>query len=153
MNESLLYEDLVLLNYTAADRADLLRKMAAVLEAKGYVKPSYADAVIERENTYPTGLNTLGVKVAMPHTAPGHVNKAAIMVAILTDPVTFGEMGKSDGSVDARLVFMLAVTDPQGHLTALGKLMAIFSDGEKLTELYAAKNERAVIDQLAKVLA
>lgn len=153
MKESLLHEDLVLLDCTAENREELLRKMAAILEEKGYVKSSYANAIIERENVYPTGLNTLNVKVAMPHTSPEHVNQAAILVAKLMNPVIFNEMGNNESEVKAKLIFMLAVTDPKGHLEALGKLMTIFSDGEKLLDLYESDSAGEIVAKLAQIMA
>lgn len=153
MRESLLHEDLVMLDYAASGSEDLLEGLAKVLKAQGYVKDSFAQAVIEREKVFPTGLNTPGVKVVMPHTDPKHVNKPAILVAKLRQPVKFSEMGNSGKEVAAQLVFMLAVTDPKGHLETLGKLMAIFSDGEKLLEVYHAKSKQALIAKMEEILA
>lgn len=153
MSESLLHDELVLLDCSANDSEELLRKLAAILKEQGYVKDSYAQAIIDREEVFPTGLNTPGTKVVMPHTDPVHVNKAAILVAKLKNPVLFKEMGNSGKSVEAKLVFMLAVTDPKGHLATLSKLMSIFSDGEKLLGLYNAKTKKEMINQLDKILA
>ena len=59
-------------------------------------------------------------------------------------------MGNSGKDVEAKLIFMLAVTDPQGHLQTLSKLMAIFSDGEKLTDLYNSLTKQAFIETLSR---
>lgn len=152
MAETMLHEDLVLLNYTATSQRELLNNMAQLLKDKGYVKDSYAQAIIDRENTFATGLNTNGVKVAMPHTYPEHVNKPAIMVAQLTEPVIFKEMGNNENDVAAKLIFMLAVSDPKGHVDMLGKLMSIFSDGEKLSDIYNSPTAKELITKLEKVL-
>ncbi len=153
MSTSLLDEELILLDYTADDKERLLAQLAAVLHSRGYVKESYGPAVIEREAVFPTGLKTLGVEVAVPHTDPRHVKQAAILVARLAAPVTFKEMGNSGREVAVKLVFMLAVTDPKEHLTTLSKLMAIFSDKEKLLTLYQSDSPKTMISRLDKILA
>lgn len=153
-NVSLLHENLVLLDYESEDdRETLLTNLAGVLQREGYVKESYLEAILTREREYPTGLNTPGIKVVIPHAAPQHVNQAAILAVKLKSPVTFKEMGNSGKDVEAKLIFMLAVTDPQGHLQTLSKLMAIFSDGEKLTDLYNSLTKQAFIEKLSRILA
>lgn len=153
MSMSLLHEELVLLDYEAEGNEDLIRKLAVILKDRGYVKDSYAQAVVDREGEFPTGLNTLGVKVAVPHTNPEHVNQAAILVAKLSHPVVFKEMGNSGKDVAAELVFMLAVTDPKEHLATLSKLMGIFSDKEKLLDLYQSGTKQEIITKLNNILA
>ena len=145
---ALLHEDLVLFDVEAADREELLTKLANVLREKGYVKDSYPQAILEREAAYPTGLNTKGVAIAMPHAV-----EAAILVARLKHPVTFKEMGGSGKDVQARLVFMLSVDDPEGHVIMLGKFMSIFCDEEKLVDLYKTNDPKAVVEKLSKVIA
>lgn len=151
--ESLLYENLILLDYKADSKEELLRNLAAILEDLGFVKESYGQAIIDRENHYPTGLNTLGVKVAMPHTDPIHVHKPAILVAKLTHPIVFKEMGNGVNDVEASLIFMLAITNPERHVTTLGKLMSIFSDKDSLVSLYEAPTKVEVMQKLNTVLA
>lgn len=153
MSESLLHEDLIMLDYAAESGVDLLGELAEILKKEGYVKESYAQAVIEREKNFPTGLNTPGVKVVMPHTDPNHVNKPAILVAKLNHPINFKEMGNSGNDVAAELVFMLAVTDPKGHVETLGKLMSIFSNGEMLLDVFHSKTKQDLIAKLEKILA
>ncbi len=152
MDNSILHEDLIFLNYEAENQLSLLNKFSGILYAGGYVKDSYAQAIIEREQEFPTGLNTPGIKIAMPHTYPTHVLKSAILVATLKNPVTFNEMGNSSNTVDAQLIFMLAVTDPKGHLSILSKLMSIFSDKEKLSDIYYTDNKMDMIKKLNKIL-
>lgn len=149
---SLLHEDLVFLDYQADDAASLLTDLAGVLEKKGYVKPSYVQAVLKREAEFPTGLNTPGVPLAMPHAAAEHVYKPAILAARLQSPICFKEMGNSGNDVQAQLIFMLAVTDPKAHLETLSKLMAIFSKKEKLLEVYHSVDEQDMIGKLGTIL-
>lgn len=152
-NEILLHEDLVLLNYEADSKEELLVRLSSILREKGYVKDSYTEGILKREEIYPTGLVTDGVKVAIPHTDAIHVEKPAILVAVLNKPVTFKEMGSNVNDVEAEMIFMLAVKNPDHQVSTLSKLMSIFSDKEKLLGIYNSKSTKEVIDKLSKVLA
>jgi len=58
----------------AKTNEEIIRILAGKLEKLGYVKPSYADAVVSRELTMPTGLPLEREEnVAVPHTDPEHV--------------------------------------------------------------------------------
>lgn len=150
--ESMLHEDLIYMDYPSKDREILLEELSEILKEKGYVKESYQRAILEREKKYPTGLNTPGIPLAMPHAEAEHVNKPAILVARFTEPVTFKEMGNSGNDVQAKFVFMLAVSDPEGHLATLSKFMSIFSQEEKLKALYAINDKKTLMKELGKIL-
>ena len=131
MSTSMLHEDLIFLNYKTTNFKNLIEELSHILYKKGYVKESYTSAILEREKQFPTGLKTPGINIAMPHTYPEHVIKPA---------------------VPAKLIFMLAVTDPKGHLEILSKLMSIFSQEDKLIDLYNSTQAKEIIDKLNKVL-
>jgi len=151
-NEVLLHEDLILLNYEAESKEELLENLSKILKEKGYVKDSFSEGVLQREIIYPTGLNTAGVKVAIPHTDAIHVEKPAILVALLNKPVSFKEMGSGVKDVEAKLIFMLAIKNPSRQVQTLGKLMSIFSEKDKLLSIYNSTTTKEVIDKLSKIL-
>ncbi len=122
-----LTEDLALVNPDASDSTALLRLMAEQAHRAGRVHDSFADAVVEREGRFPTGLPT-AVPSAIPHTDAGHVVESGIVVALLEGPVDFVEMGSSDRSIAARLVVMLLVKDPDQQVTAIGEVLAVLQD-------------------------
>lgn len=152
MEETLLHDELIFLDYEADNREDLLRKLASELKERGYVKESYIKGVLDREKVFPTGLNTAGVKVALPHTDAIHVNKAAIAVAKLKKPIIFKEMGFGEKDVEAKLIIMMAVKKPEDQVKTLSKLMSILSDEKTLTKLYNCTEKSEVIAILNKVL-
>ena len=67
---------------------EVIKQMASALEEEGYVKNTFADAIVKRESIYPTGLPVGEINVAIPHTDPEHVNNAAVCLGILDKPVT-----------------------------------------------------------------
>lgn len=130
-----LNEQLITLQFEASSREEVTTYLADRLEAGGYIKSSYLPAVLEREKTYPTGLPLAAFGVAIPHTDPEHVNKPAISVATLKEPVVFHKMGSPDETVQAKIVFVLAISEPSKQLVMLEKLMTLFRKEEVMTKL------------------
>jgi PTS system galactitol-specific IIA component len=119
--------DLTLVRPDVSDSTSLLRLMAEQAHRAGLVRDTFADAVVEREARFPTGLPT-AVPAAIPHTDATHVVGAGLVVALLADPVEFVEMGSTDRTVRATLVVMLLVQDPAEQVTALGEVIAMLQD-------------------------
>jgi PTS system galactitol-specific IIA component len=145
-------ETLVLRNIEGENSSDILNFMAKNLYNKGFVKDSYAEAVIEREKKFATGLPTGGYGVAIPHTDIEHVNQSAISVGILKKQVEFGIMGEETEKTPVKLVFMLAMHDSHSQLSMLQSLMGIFQDEEVLTYLATEESEVKIKDEVVKKL-
>lgn len=141
LKESLIFTDLEAETYE-----DVMQAVGQKVTAEGFAKESYVDALINREKDFPTGLDIDGFGVAIPHTDVSHVNKAATAIAILKNPVTFVQMGTDDDYVDAKVVFVLAVDDPQGHLEQLQRIISIIQDKNVLEKLTQAKEASEIIN-------
>lgn len=144
-----IYEDLVFYGVEAEDAQDAIRKVGQHLLEKGFVKDTYVDAVAQREVEYPTGLQLKDMAVAMPHTAGVHVNTPAVCVAKLAKPVTFSHMGDPDTKVQAEILFMMAIKDPNAQLETLQKVMGVFTNDAAVAEFKAA-GDQATLYQVAK---
>lgn len=138
-------EDLVVFGVEAENAEEAIRKVGQSLISGGYVKDSYLPAVIEREGEYPTGLQLKTIGVAMPHTAGIHVNKPAICVAKLASPVEFGHMGDPDTKVQAEILFMMAIKNPDAQLEMLQKVMSVFTNDEAVDKLSGAADREALL--------
>ncbi|GMB01175.1 PTS sugar transporter subunit IIA [Pelosinus sp. IPA-1] len=145
-------ETLVLKNIEGENSSDILKYMAANLYNQGFVKASYAEAVVAREKKFATGLPTGGYGVAIPHTDIEHVNQSAISVGILKKPVDFGIMGEETEKTPVKLVFMLAMHDSHSQLSMLQSLMGIFQDEEVLTYLATEESEAKIKDEVVSKL-
>lgn len=132
----LLRADHILLNLEAADAAETIRKMTEALVATGHVTPEFADDVWQREQTFPTGLPTQPLAVAIPHADPDHVNQSAVCIGTLAAPVSFAQMG-TDGStrLDVSLVFLLAIKEQEKQVEMLQQLMMLIQTGSLLEGL------------------
>lgn len=140
-------EEIVLLDITPKDSTEALSIVSDELIKKNVVKESYKDAIIKREEEFPTGLNAPSCGIAIPHTDAIHVNKPQIAIARLAQPVKFLQMG--DGAdVEAKLIFMLALKEPHAQLETLQKLMALIQNETAVAEWIAAKDSKTAINVL-----
>lgn len=127
-------------------RDDAINLLASRLYESGYVRDSFGRAVLEREKTFPTGLPTQPVGVAIPHTDSEHVNTSALAVAVLAHPVPFQEMGSLEAEVDVRIISMVAISDPKSVMPVLRSLALTYQDREFLTTLKDCSSEEMILD-------
>lgn len=130
----------------AATYEDVMKNLGQKLIDAGYAKDSYTEALITREKNFPTGLDIDGMGVAIPHTDVSHVNRPAIAIAVLKNPVTFIQMGTDDEEVGVKLVFMLAVTDPSAHIDELQRIIEIIQDKAVLEKLFETTDKEKIIE-------
>lgn len=121
---------------SAGDAREALTTLAEALRDRGAVEASFVDAVIKREEEYPTGLMFPDGGVAIPHADAHHCRRPAVALGLLSEPVEFAEMGGSgEERVPVRTVVMLCVTDAGEQAPILSKLMKSLSKGGKLAVL------------------
>ena len=139
-------KNLVHLFDESVTKEDAIKTLAAHLHDQGYVKESFSSAVLEREKIYPTGLPTLPVGVAIPHTDTEHVISSALAVGILSNPVTFQEMGSLDANVDVHIISMMAISNPKSVMPVLRNLALAYQDHEFLAMLKNSSSQDMILD-------
>ncbi len=139
--EQATFRELILRNVEAKDAEDAIRQVGQCFFDAGFVKDTYIDAVLAREVTYPTGLQLAEIGVAMPHTDPQHVYRPGVCIAQLAHPVTFAHMGDPDTLVEAEMLFMMAIQDPDEQVELLQKVLSVFQQPEVVAEFRAAKTD------------
>ncbi|MFZ7133926.1 MAG: PTS sugar transporter subunit IIA [Eubacteriales bacterium] len=144
-----IHHELVNSSLSVVDTQDAITKIGQMLLSQDFVKDTFINAVLEREKEFPTGLNLKNTSVAMPHTDSIHVNKPAICVVRLDEPVSFIHMGSTDVHVEAKMIFMMAISDPETQLETLRKMMGVFHNVKAIDEFLEAKNNE-VLYQIAK---
>jgi galactitol PTS system EIIA component len=152
MSDLYFNESNILLDLEGNTKEDVLHAMAKNLVEKGLVKESFTEAIIAREQEYATGLPTLGVSVAIPHTDIEHVREKTISVAVLKEPVDFGVMGDPTETTPVKLVFMLAMDETDSQLSLLTRLMQIFQDEAILLQLANVEDKSEILNLLATKL-
>lgn len=145
---ALLRTQLVRPGLAAAGAEEVLRSLARLLTDAGYTRPSYEDAVVERERVFPTGLQFEDIAVAIPHADPEHVLSAAIAIATLQRPVSFADMGDPAHLLEVEAVFMLAIPAGEQIVVVLRQLVDVFQQPGVLRRVQAAGDPEAVITLL-----
>lgn len=153
---TLLNEDLILLDQDVRSAEDAIMLMASKLEELGYVQHGYGEMVCEREKVFPTGLPGKTMAIALPHTNPTLVNKAAIGVIIPRDPVKFKMMGGLETELDVELIFPLVIKNPEDQLSLLKAMMGVIQDGELLKRIRSSHDKGEIVaclDSIEKAVA
>ncbi len=137
-------QSLILRIENAKTNTEGLTRMCEHLCEKEIVKDTYCEAILERERNFPTGLNTHGINVAIPHADVCHVNKASLCVAVLEPTVDFHAMDEPEDAVAVSLVIMLVLTEPHGHLEMLQKIVGLIQNQEDVKQIIAAEDKRDI---------
>jgi len=137
---ALLLEENIFLNQSFAAKEEAIRFAGRALVKAGYVKESYIDAMIARDEMTST---YMGNDVAIPHgteDAKKDVLNSGFTVLQVPDGVDF------DGQ-KVRLIFGIAGKDGT-HLEILSGIAVTCSDMENIEKLVEAKSAREIIDIL-----
>jgi PTS system galactitol-specific IIA component len=131
--------------------AAVVRALASELEARGAVRASFADAVLQREATSPTGLPMPGGPVALPHADPEHVLAASVGVATLAEPVPFAQMGSPAERLAVRTVLLLALPSREHAQAMLVRLVRSLQNPDAVARLHAAADESVLADAVKEL--
>ena len=144
----------VLVGVEAADAQDAIGKLTAILVETDHVKPEFAEDVWAREKTFPTGLPTQPLAVAIPHADPDHVNQSAVCVGVLKTPVRFSQMG-TDGStvLDVPIIFLLAIKEKEKQVEMIQQLISLIQSPELLEGLSRVESSSDAMELTKKFLA
>ncbi len=142
-----LSKELIIVGLESTSAEETIRALAEKLFSLGYVKDTFAEAVLKREAIHPTGLPT-EMPVGLPHTDIEHCIKPAISVGILKQPVEFRMMGDPTQKVSVRLVFLLSVINPANQVKILRRLIDFCQQTKRLETLIQNETSETALDFL-----
>jgi len=145
-------EELILINQDYPNFESLLKAGSKVFFEKGYVKESFACAVIEREKEYPTGLQTELIPFAIPHTDADHVIKPGILIMKLNNPISVKEMTNLSSSIDAKLIFLIAAHNDGSQVNVLRLIISMCTDFVTVNEILLAKRPYEIYKVIEKFI-
>ena len=124
----------------ADNQEQLFDQVASLLEEREIVTPTYREALITREKSFPTGLDMefLGKdlpNVAIPHTDIVHNLAEKVVVVRLEKPVTFHNMIAPDKEVEVSLLFFIINNSSSSQTNILAQLMD-FSQEMDIWKIY-----------------
>ncbi|MDD4666179.1 MAG: PTS sugar transporter subunit IIA [Clostridia bacterium] len=136
------YSVLVTTKREFKDWEECYKNLATMLEKEKKVKPGYWESVLEREKSFPTGLQiTPNIGIAIPHSCdPSFSIEPSIAVALLAKPLEVSSMAQPEEKVMVSVVLMLALVGSEDHLVMLQHMMEIFQDEVLLQNLLEIKD-------------
>ena len=137
----LIAADSVMCRMRAGSRDEVLKLAADHLKQAGYVTDGFFQALLKRENMFPTGICFGDTCVAIPHAEPGFVKKPVMLIMTLERPVRFVNMEDCEAEIPVEIVFVLAFTDSEKHLNVLQRLSALIRDSGTAAALREAGDE------------
>lgn len=141
----------------AKDQTDLFEQVANLLEERQIVTPTYRSALIEREKSFPTGLDMefLGKdlpNVAIPHTDIVHNLTENVVVVRLDQPVTFHNMIAPDKEVQVSLLFFIINNTSSSQTNILAQLMDFFTSNGNLEALSKLDSEDKLYQYITETI-
>ena len=142
----------------ADNQEQLFDQVATLLEEKKVVTETYRLALIEREKSFPTGLDMefLGKdlpNVAIPHTDTIHNLTENVVVVRLEKPVTFHNMIAPDKEVEVSLLFFIINNSSSSQTNILAQLMDFFTGNGHLEALSKIKEPEALFQYISEATA
>lgn len=143
--------ELVFFDFEATDRFDFFQKLGRELSACGYIRPTWYDAIVEREKNYPTGLACQAIKVAIPHTDTEHLEKPYIAIVKPKRPIVFEAMAGMGDDVPAELIVNVGLLQhADGQVAILQALMEIFMNEGAVAEIMAQDSPGGMVAAMVK---
>lgn len=155
-NTSLFAKDAVYIS-DSVDRDMVFSDVYRNLLKAGYVKGNFLSHVLEREDLYPTGIDTSPISkelpnIAIPHTEGEFVNARLIVPVLLKHPIRFNNMVDPQKTLDVSFLFMILNNDPTGQANVLAQIMDFFAHTsvDKLMELFSLDSTKEIYDFLTE---
>lgn len=121
------------------------------LQQHQYVTGNFLPQIIEREEKYPTGLDTSALShdlpnIALPHTEGEFVNAELIVPIKLITPIEFGNMVDPQQKLDVSFLFMILGQNPAKQASLLADIMKFLADTpvDKLLKLFNYTNPQKI---------
>lgn len=138
--QNLFSKNLIVLNYNATSKEDVIRKMASMFNENGYLNDmeAFIKEIKKREEINGTGIEE---HIAMPHAKGNFIKKHGI--AILRVVGNGFDFNSSDQKL-SKLFFMMALpeeTPSNAHIKAISYLSNTFSNNLLRHELMSTNNE------------
>lgn len=144
--------DNIYLDVEASNYKEVLEILGSILYEKGYVKDTYTEALLEREEKSPTGLPVTPVSIAIPHTDPCHVIRPCVIILKMKHAVKFKEMANPDNYVEAVWIFGLVFSDGKKQLPLLASVISLAQDETAMNTLMCSEDQEGIYTVVKKFI-
>ena len=115
-------------------KEELFETLSKQLVNEGYVESGYYNALISREQNFPTGIESK-INLAIPHANPENVNKSTFAIITLAEPITFASMVEPEKLLEVKLVILMVLDDGKDQIAFLKKIPDLAGDNEMLSDV------------------
>lgn len=115
-----------------------------------YVKEEFLERIIDREKSYPTGIELSNYSVAIPHTDAELINEQFISIAVLREPVSFNLMDDGTKETNVNIVFLLGLNKPENQLSILQEIIKLIQNEDIIREILESKYEDKILEVLGQ---
>lgn len=144
MVQEILTEKNIELRAAFSTKEEAIRHAGNMLVKNGYVKDSYVEKMLEREQLTST---FMGNYVAIPHgteDAKKSIKQSGLVVITVPEGVDFG-----DGNIVKIVIGIAGIGDE--HLEILSKIAIVCSEEDNIQEILDAKTEKEIMQLFAEV--
>lgn len=134
INNIQLLRDHFYYNQHFQSKEELFETLSKQLINEGYVKSGYYDALISREQNFPTGIESK-INLAIPHADPQKVNKSTFVIVTLAEPINFASMVEPEKILEVQMVILLVLTDGKDQIAFLKRIPDLAGDNEILSDV------------------
>lgn len=147
-----LEEDLIVDPLKASGAEQALDALSQRLLAFCYVRPSFIQAVKEREKECPTGIEVGPIGIALPHAGIDHTLKPGLAIGIAREPILFGQMSDPKKTVSVDIVVMIAVGNADLHMHVLSAVAGAVQDRDFLNGMLSPTSRRKKLELVRSCL-
>lgn len=142
----------ILLHRDFENKEELFKTMNEILLDDNYVTDEYHKKVLERENSFPTGMKLEKLNVAIPHVDSKYVLKENLFIITSKKGIEFNNAENNGEKLNVKIVFALLIKEHNAHINFLVKLIELFQENEKLNLILESTDEDEVIKILKEML-
>ena len=142
----------VLLHRDFENKEELFKSMNEILLENNCVTDEYHKKVLERENSFPTGMKLEKLNVAIPHVDSKYVLKENLFIITSKKGIEFHNAENNGEKLNVKIIFALLIKEHNTHINFLVKLIELFQENEKLNLILESSDEDEVIKILKEIL-
>lgn len=142
----------VFLHKDFASKEETFHFINEILLENNYVTEEYLTKVLERENTFPTGMKLEEMNVAIPHIDSKYILKENLFVITSKKGIEFSNAENNGEKLNVSIIFGLLIKEHNTHISFLVKLIELFQQNDKLEQILESSDEDEVINILREVL-
>lgn len=147
---SYLLTELIFAGESLRSSEELFQLIHTSAYSLGCVREDFLTRIMEREATFPTGIQLEHIGVAIPHTDAECIRKEFIAIVINKEPILFKSMEELEQQVGVSIAFVLGLNQPHAQLEMLQSLMSLLQNEAILIELCQATSANKVLSIVHK---